>query len=491
MLAVDCPEPDKFMNSPSQHSTDSLALPTAPRVSSPTSRSETASAKPVSTLSVFDAVIIMVGIVIGIGIFRTPSIVAANVNSEWAFIMVWVAGGLVTLMGALCYAELSAAHPHAGGEYHFLSRAYGRPVAMLFGWARGTVIQTGAIAGVAFVLGDYVSQLFPLGPYGPALYAALAVMLFTGINVIGTAQSKTLQVVVTLIEIGALAAVILFGLFGSPAETAPATPIAPTETAALGVAMIFVLLTFGGWNEAAYLTGELKDAPRNIAKVLVAGTLILVILYVLANVALLSILGLDGLRSSDAVAADMMRRVAGGTGEIVVTLAIIVAAVSTLNATIFTGARVFYAMAQDLSVMRWMGVWNGRGKTPANGQLVQGAIALTLIAMGAVTRDGFKAMVDYTAPVFWGFLLLIGLAVFVLRWRHPGRELPYRVPLYPITPIVFCLTCLYMLYASTLHTGAAAWVGIAVLAAGTPLLLLRNKAVEPTVAANPSDDNAH
>lgn len=457
---------------------------------SPAQASHHVEAKPTGLLSVFDAVIILVGLVVGIGIFRTPSIVAANVDSEWAFIMVWVAGGVVTLIGALCYAELSAAHPHAGGEYHFLSRAYGRPVAMLFGWARGTVIQTGAIAGVAFMLGDYVAQLFPLGPYGPALYAALSVILFTGINIIGTAESKTLQVVVTLIEIGALAAVILFGLFGSPAETsAPPSPISP-DTAALGLAMIFVLLTFGGWNEAAYLTGELKDAPRNIAKVLVTGTIILIVLYVLANLALVSILGLDGLRTSDAVAADMMRQVAGPAGETIVTLAIIVAAISTLNATIFTGARVFYAMAQDLSVMHWMGIWDGRGKTPANGQLVQGAIALALIGMGAITRDGFKAMVDYTAPVFWGFLLLIGFAVFVLRWRHPERHLPYRVPLYPFTPIAFCLTCLYMLHASILHTGAAAWIGLAVLAAGTPLLLLRNKAVEPVATARPRDDAA-
>ena len=486
------------MNNSHQRSTESLSLSgnaksAAPRrapAHAPVRGARATEAKPAGLLSNFDAVIILVGLVIGIGIFRTPSIVAANVHSEWAFIMVWVAGGAVTLVGALCYAELSAAHPHAGGEYHFLSRAYGRPVAMLFGWARGTVIQTGAIAGVAFMLGDYVAQLFPLGPYGPALYAALSVVLFTGVNIVGTAESKTLQVVVTLIEVGALAAVVLFGLFGTPAETAASLAPTTADTAVLGLAMIFVLLTFGGWNEAAYLTGELKDAPRNIAKVLITGTLILILLYVLTNLALLSILGLDGLRASDAVAADMMRQVTGPAGEIIVTLAIVVAAVSTLNATIFTGARVFYAMAHDLSVMRWMGVWNGRGKTPANGQLVQGAIALALIGMGAITRDGFKAMVDYTAPVFWGFLLLVGLAVFVLRWRHPERKLPYRVPLYPITPIVFCLTCLYMLYASILHTGTAAWVGLAVLAAGTPLLLLKNKAVAPTVTADPRDDTA-
>ncbi|EKE79028.1 amino acid transporter [Oceanibaculum indicum P24] len=426
----------------------------------------------------------MVGLVVGIGIFRTPSLVAANVDSEFAFIAVWVAGGVVTLIGALCYAELSAAQPHAGGEYHFLSRAYGKPLAMLFGWARGSVIQTGAIAGVAFVLGDYAAQLLPLGPYGPALYAAMAIILFTGINVIGTIQGKRLQIAMTCIQISAIAAIIAFGLLGSPDATPPA-PVAaiPEGTAALGLAMIFVLLTYGGWNEAAYLTGELKDAPRTIASVLVLGTAILVTLYVLTNLALLAVLGLDGLRNSDAVAADMMRSVTGPAGATLVSIAILVAAISTLNATIFTGARVYYAMARDLTLLPSVGVWDERGKNPANGLILQGIVALVLVAMGAATRDGFKAMVDYTAPVFWGFLLLTGLALFVLRFREPDRVLPYKVPFYPLTPILFCLTCAYMLHASIAYTGIAALVGLAVLAAGAPLLLFRRKTALETAPA--------
>src|SRR5262249_6709205 len=139
-----------------------------------------------ASLSVFDAVTIIVGLVIGIGIFKTPSIVAANVGDVPTFIGVWIAGGFVTLIGALCYAELSAAHRCAGGEYLFLARAYGQPVAILFGWARSTVIQTGAIAAVAFVLGDYMTRFLPLGPYGPSLYAAIGIIGFTAINVAGT-----------------------------------------------------------------------------------------------------------------------------------------------------------------------------------------------------------------------------------------------------------------------------------------------------------------
>ena len=277
---------------------------------------------PQPTLSVFDAVTIMVGIVVGIGIFKTPSLIAANVGSEMAFLGVWVAGGIVTLIGALCYAELAAAHPHAGGEYHFLGRAYGRSVAVLFGWARGSVIQTGAIAAVAFVLGDYAAQVAPLGPYGSALYAALAIIVLTGLNVAGTVQSKTLQIAVTFIEVGLIAAIIGWGLFGSAGAAAPAVAATP-NTGALGLAMIFVLLTYGGWNEAAYLSGELRDPGRNMVRVLVIGTAVLIALYVAANAALLAILGLEGLRGSQAVATDMMRLVAGESDALIVSLAIV------------------------------------------------------------------------------------------------------------------------------------------------------------------------
>lgn len=433
---------------------------------------------PQPTLSVFDAVTIMVGIVVGIGIFKTPSLIAANVGSEAAFLGVWVAGGLVTLIGALCYAELAAAHPHAGGEYHFLGRAYGRPVAVLFGWARGSVIQTGAIAAVAFVLGDYAAQVVPLGPYGPALYAALAIVVLTGLNVAGTIQSKTLQIAVTFIEVGLIAAIIGWGLFGSAGAAAPATAAA-SGSGALGLAMIFVLLTYGGWNEAAYLSGELRDPGRNMVRVLVIGTAVLVALYVAANAALLAILGLEGLRGSQAVATDMMRLVAGESGALIVSLAIVVAALSTLNATIFTGARVYFAMARDITLLPRVGDWNERGRAPANGLIAQGAVALLLVGLGAASRDGFQAMVDYSAPVFWAFLLLVALALPILRWREPERARPFKVPLYPLTPALFALTCAYMLHASLAYTGKGALIGLGVVLAGLPLLLFQSRRDEP------------
>ncbi len=349
------------------------------------------------------------------------------------------------------------------------------------------MIQTGAIAAVAFVFGDYASQLVPLGPFGTAIYAAFAIVLLTAINVLGTTQSKNLQIVMTFVELTAIGGIIVFGLIGG-ADPQPAAAGATTGGAApaLGLAMIMVLLTYGGWNEAAYLSGELRDAPRNIGRVLLIGTAILVALYVFANLAMLSILGLDGLRESDAVAADMMRAVAGDRGAAIVSLAVIFAAITTLNATIFTGARVYYAMARDLTLLPRVAEWNDRGRAPANGLILQGVVALGLVGLGAASRDGFQAMVDYTAPVFWSFLLLVGLSLIILRRREPGRTLPFRVPLYPLTPLLFCTTCVYMLYSSLAYTGVGALVGLAVVAAGVPLLLfIRREPVLTSPAVGP------
>lgn len=424
---------------------------------------------PKPILSVMDGVAIMVGIVVGIGIFKTPSLVANSVTSEAAFLAVWVVGGLVTLIGALCYAELASSYPSAGGEYHFLSRAYGRQVAVMFGWARGSVIQTGAIAAVGFAMGDYLAQIMPLGAHGSAIYAAAGIILLTALNIRGTVQGKTAQNVLTGLTISALFLLVLAGLFGG-AEPAPASAPAQAGWGAPGMAMIFVLLTFGGWSEAAYLSAEMKGGPRSITRVLLIGTGVLVALYVLLNMAFLASLGLEGIRKSDAVAADLMRAVAGQPGVIIVSLVIAAEAMSTLNGTIFTGARVYYAMARDLPAMRRFGDWRERGSTPVGGLLLQGGIALALVAMGAATRNGFQAMVDYTAPVFWSFMLLVGIALFVLRWREPGLARPFSVPLYPLTPILFCASCAFMLHASLAYTGTGALVGLAVLAAGLPLI---------------------
>jgi APA family basic amino acid/polyamine antiporter len=427
-------------------------------------------------LSMTDGAMMMIGIIIGIGIFKTPQLVATFVSNEWMFVGVWIAGGIITLIGALVYAELAAAYPSTGGEYHFLSRALGHPAGFMFAWARTTVIQTGAIAAVAFVLGDYAQQLFSLGPYGSSIYAGATLAALTGVNLAGTYESKITQNILTFFEVLAMLAICVVG-FAVARDTGSAAPAgaAGSGSGALGLAMVFVLLTYGGWNECAYLSADLRDVRRDMIRILLIGTAVVTTLYVLINIAYLQVLGFEGLRKSDTVAADVMRLGLGTSGAVMVSLIVCCAALSTMNASIFTGARLYHALGQDLSLTR-LSVWDSVRNNPRNAILVQSLIAMALVGFGTAARDGFKAMVEYTAPVFWFFLLLVGVSFFVLRYREPARDRPFRVPFHPITPLLFCMTCAYLLYSSLVYTGMGALVGMAVLALGLPVLALtRNR----------------
>ncbi len=429
--------------------------------------------KPKQLLSLWDGIVLICGMVIGAGIFRAPSVVAGNVSSNWEFIAAWVLGGVVSLCGALVYAELAARHPDTGGEYAFLSRGMGRGVAFVFAWARMTVIQTGAIAAVAFVFGDYASEMLRLGEKSSALYAGIAVVALTALNVVGTRESKTLQIVMQIALFAGLAFIAVAGLMAG----APAKPSAGASSGTFGLAMIFVLLTYGGWNEAAYLSGEVRDARRNMIRILIGGILAVTVIYLVVNLGYLAALGLAGMRESKAVAADVVRLVAGDKGAIVLALIVCLAALTTMNAAIFTGARTNYALGRDFGAFRRLGSWRESGSTPANALILQGAIALVLVLASSVTPDGFTAMVAYTSPVFWTFFLLTALTLFVFRQK--GGDAPsFRVPLYPVIPLVFCAVCLYMLYSSinyvrfAVEFGVAVLAGLAIMAAGIPLYFL-------------------
>ncbi|WP_409079849.1 APC family permease [Pusillimonas sp. SM2304] len=430
-------------------------------------------------LSVLDAVAMLVGVVIGIGIFGFPPLVAQQSHSPAMYMGLWLAGGLVMLVGALCYAELGSAYPDSGGEYHFLVRAWGPSVGVLFAWARGTVIQTGSIAAVAFIYGDYAQILWPLGRYGPALHGAMAVIALTALNVLGTLQSKRLQLLLTGATIAALLITSITGLTLAGSAQAATAQIAEGPSgglaAALGLGMVFVLLTYGGWNEAAYLSGELRNPERNMSRVLLVGTVVVTSVYVIVNLAYLQIFGLEGLRATQAVGADLMGLVAGPWAAVLLSLLVCCTALGTINGSIFTGARVYYALGRDVPALQGLGAWSVRGATPARALLLQGAITLVLILFGAVTQGGVQAMVAYTAPVFWLFMLLSATALIVLRQRDKDRARPFRVPLYPLTPVLFAASCLALCWSSVQYAGVGSLLGLAVLAAGLPLLWLQRR----------------
>lgn len=441
------------------------------------------SPEPTPSLGVFDTGLIIVGIVVGAGIFALPSLVAANTGTLLSFAAAWIFGGVVSLAGALCYAELATTYPHSGGEHHFLRRAFGAGTGVLFAWSRLAVLQTGSIAIQAYIVGDYLTRLAPLGERSATLYAALTVLFITGINVMGLRQGRWAQTTLALATCLGVLLVAATGLLGSPAEAVVvALPADAAHPPAFGLAMVFVLLAFGGWNEAAYVSADVSR--RNLVRALIWGIGAITVIYLLVNFAYVRGLGLGGLSSSKAVAAELVERMAGPELAAFTSTIIAVAALSTMNATTITGGRSHFALGRDVPVLRALGRTAAPGGTPRNALLAQGAISLALVASAALTRDGFVAMIEYTAPVFWFFFLLVGVSVFVLRRKDPDRPRTFRVPLYPLTPLVFCGVCLYMIRSSLAHTGWGALVGVGVLLAGLPLLWLGRTRLPPASTLN-------
>jgi amino acid transporter len=442
-----------------------------------TAAAHPAATEPARVLSLGDAVAMIVGIVVGAGIFRAPSLVAANAASSTAVLLAWVAGGVIALAGALCYAELSSTYPSAGGEYQFLRLAYGRRLAFFLAWGRLAVIQTGSIALLAFVFGDYATRVFALGGQSAAKYAALVVLALTAVNLAGVRHGAATQKWLTTLEVAGIALVVAVGLSlpGAPAAAVAPAPVAHT---AVGLIMVFVLLTYGGWNEAAYLSAELKG-ERTIARALLLSIAVITVLYLLANIAYLRALGLGGMAASDAVAADVVRRALGEGAARALSVLVAVSALTSANATIFTGARTNYALGRDVQLLSALARWDPQSGTPRTALVVQAVVALGLVGFGTLARKGFETMVEYTAPVFWLFVFLVAVSLFVLRRRDPARPRPFRVPLYPLTPALFAGAAAYLCYSSLAYTGVGALAGVAVLALGGVVLLADRRQSAP------------
>lgn len=430
-------------------------------------QADTGEATPKPLLTLSDAVALIVGIVIGAGIFQTPALVASQAGSDTAVLLLWLAGGVVSMIGALCYAELATTYPNVGGVYYYLKRAFGKDTAFLFAWARLTVIQTGSIALLAFVFGDYASEIFRLGTFSPSVYAAVVIALLTLLNIVGLQQGKWAQNLLTAAKILGLLLVVLFGF---TATTGSAIPTESTAPGNWGLAMVFVLLSYGGWNEAAYISAEIKNKQKNILRSLLWSIGIITAIYLLINLAYLRGLGLANMADSSAVAADLMRAVWGTPGAVFISILIAICTLGAVNATIFTGARTNYALGQDFALFGFMGRWQQLPSSPSSALIVQAAIALALVLLGTFTRKGFETMVDYTAPVFWFFFLLSGISLMLLRQKDPLSTRPFRVPFYPLTPLLFCAVCGYLLYSSVVYTNIGAMVGVVVVVAGIPVL---------------------
>lgn len=431
-------------------------------------------AGPRRQFGVWHAAAVCVGMVVGSGIFRTTPLAAQNLGSPAALMAVWFLGGVVSVVGALCFAEMSAAFPDAGGDYFFLREAWGQRTGFLFAWSRFAIVHTGSIALLAFVFGDYLCDILPLGPYGSAVFAALIIVVLIGINLAGVRFGLHAQVLLLGLVISGLLAVGLGGAWASwrhLSELDPGVPAAPEGGRHLGQAMVYVFLAYGGWSDAATLSAEMRDERRGMTQALLLGMGAVTLLYLLANWAFLRVLGHAGLAQSQAPAADLMLRCFGRTGQVAMVAAVSITSVTVINALLIAGARTTYAAARDTPALARFAGWHAERGTPPAAILGVGLVSLALVAVGTATREGFATMVDYMSPVYWGFLTLSGLALLRLRARFPSVPRPFRTPLYPWLPLVFVASSAYVFYSSLAYVRFGALLSLVVLAAGAGVMM--------------------
>jgi APA family basic amino acid/polyamine antiporter len=438
-------------------------------------------AAPKTQLTLFDSTCLIVGIIIGTGIYALAPEVAKGTGAPWLFMAIWLVGGLLSLCGALGYAELAAAYPKEGGDYVYLSRAYGPWAGFLFGWLQMAVVRPGDIAGMAFVFALYARTIydpFPQAfvsydwlpfatPDGEPVHLSLlvfavgAVAILTAINIIGVPQGKWTQNLLTVVKALGLLAI------AAAAIAAPAPQSAPPAKydVNLRVALILVMFTFGGWNEMAYIAAEVKNPSKNIIRALVLGTISVTLLYLLVNGAFLHVLGFAGTASSKAVAADAVSTFLPGRGSAIISALICISALGAANGLIFTGARISYAVGADHRIFCALGRWNPRTGTPARALAIQGAIAAGLI----VLLGSFVNAILYTAAAVYTFYLATSLAVVALRFKEPNVARPYRVTFFPLPTIIFCAACIVLIHGAVIYKPWVAAGALAIFMVGVPL----------------------
>jgi amino acid transporter len=416
------------------------------------------SAAPRRELTLFDSTCIIVGIIIGSGIYCTSPKIAGLAPNLWWLLELWFLGGVLSLIGAVCYAELATAYPKEGGDYVYLTRAFGRSVGFLFAWCQLWIVRPGSIGVMAFVFAEYANQIWPQAKgqeasYVLVAYAAASIIMMTAINLLGVREGKWAQNLLTIAKVLGLAVIVAVGFIhgdASGAMISTPTPSSDFTLAQFGFAMVLVLFTYGGWNEMAFVSAEVKEPRKNILRALLLGTLAVTAIYVLVILAFVHALGLQGTRSPT-VAADVLGLGIGPWAGQAISALICISALGAINGQIFTGSRIYYAMGSEHRLYAWLGQWDARRGTPVPSLLIQGVITLALAVCFGLSGNGFESMIKFTTPGFWLFLALVGVSVFVLRRRDPEIDRPYRVPGYPVTPILFCLSCGFMVYSTVVY----------------------------------------
>jgi APA family basic amino acid/polyamine antiporter len=448
-------------------------------------------------LGLWDAVSLVIGIVVGTSIFRTAPLVFQNTSSPWQGLMAWALGGVLSLIGALCYAELATTYARNGGDYEYLTQAYGRWAGFLFGWAQLVAVWTASVGTMAYSFGDYGVRLFGLEATATVWLAAVAVIVVALVNIAGSAAGKWTQNVLTAAKVAGLVGVVVAGLIaakltnGGDLHSTAIPPLAPPFEGggSFGLAMVFVLYAYGGWNDAAFVAAEVRNRRRNLPLALLGGVTAVAVIYLMVNAAYLSALGFEGARQSMTPAADALAAAIGPISGKLVAVLVMISALGAINGMIFAGSRVFAAFGADHRLFRWLGRREPQDGSPWAAIVAQAAVTLAMIfgvgtERGRAAVDaafdligappvpwatyygGFDTLLAATAPVFWALFLAVGVGLFVLRWRNPNRERPFSVPLYPLPPLVFCATCGFMLWSSLIYAGWLTLFGAAPVVAG-------------------------
>jgi APA family basic amino acid/polyamine antiporter len=413
----------------------------------------------------------LVGTDIGSGIFLVPSEIAREIRSEPATIGIWVAGGILTMLGVLSIAELAAAIPAPGGIYTYISRAYGRLPGFLCGWAIFTVITSGAIATLAVAFSIYLSGLFPMSPGTARGISIVAVLVLTGANVLGVRTGATVQNVLTTLKVAGLVGmtIAIFAIAGPAPLPVPAPSAhAGGGLAAIGIAFLAVFWAYEGWHDATFVAGEVRNPQRNFPSGVIIGELLIVGLYVAANLAYFRVMNVDEIAASPRVGLAAIGKVLGPWGGRALTAAIMCSILGAMNGSILAGPRAYFQMARDGLLPRGLGDVHARFRTPAAAIALQGVWACILILF----IGGFSQLFTYVIFGGWLMYAVATAAVPILRRKEPDLERPFRVPGYPVVPFVFLAAAAVLTASTILQRPRESLLGLGFIALGVPLYFL-------------------
>jgi amino acid transporter len=450
-------------------------------------------------LGLWDAVSIIIGIVVGTSIFRSTATIFDNAGGPWTAMGLWVLGGVLAWCGAVCYAELATTYPRDGGDYEYLNRAFGQWCGFLFSWAQLVCVISGNIAIMAYAFADYAARLWPACERFAIPLAVGSVVVLSVLNALGIVAGKFVQNLLTALKVVGLTGIIVAGLLVAGGHPAEQTTAAPATGGNISLALVFILFTYGGWTHAAYVAAEVRDQRRNLPRALIFGIVGITLIYLAVNGTYLAALGFDAARQARTPAADVMEAACGPWGTRVISLLVMLSALGAINGMILTGTRIYAVWGSDYRPLKWLGTWDQERVAPLASIAVQAAIAVLLIATVGTTvgrtafdailqlatidglpweeyHGGFETLVAGSAPVYWLLTLLTVIAVFVLRVRDKQIERPFKIPLFPIPPIAFAATCAYLLRASVQYAKWLSLIGIVPTALGLlAWLAVRNR----------------